>query len=126
MIATVTSGNVRVGTLSRRGSTRRFLPDHERHKRFLRMQPVLRLVTDGRLWAVEDVLGDLLAVVRGQAVEDDRTFAGARDELRVDAVAGEVAQALLALGVLAHRRPNVGVEDVGAFDRGTRVGDELA
>jgi hypothetical protein len=41
------------------------LPDHERHERLLRVQAVLRLVPGGRAGPVEDVLGDLLAVVCG-------------------------------------------------------------
>ena len=51
------------------------------------MQPVLGLVEDGRLRAVHDLLGDLLAVVRGQAVQDERLLAGLAHELGVDAVA---------------------------------------
>src|SRR6266508_5163584 len=83
---TVMIGNVRVGTLSRSGSTRGFLPDHERHKRLLGVETVLRLVPDRGLRAIQHVLGDLLAVVRREAVEDDRVVARPRDEIRVDAI----------------------------------------
>src|SRR6266540_3555655 len=68
---TVTIGNVLVGTLSRSGSTRRFLPDHERHKRLLGVEAVLRLVPDRGLRAVQHVLGDLLAVVGRQEITED-------------------------------------------------------
>ena len=40
------------------------LPDHERHQSLLCMETVLGLVPDRRLWSVEDVLGDLLTVMR--------------------------------------------------------------
>src|SRR5919202_4536154 len=98
MIAMVTTGNVRVGTLSLSGITGRSLPDQERHKRLLGVEAVLRLVPNGRLRAVEHVLRDLLAVVRGKTVEDDRVVARTREQLRVDPVAGQVAQPLLPLG----------------------------
>ena len=81
------------------------------------MQPVLGLVEDRRLRAVDDLLGDLLAVVRRQAVQDERLLPGLAHEIRVDAVAGEVAPPPLVLGLLAHRRPDVGVEHVRAGDR---------
>ena len=87
----------------------------------LGVQAVLGLVPHGRLWSVKDVLGDLLAVVGGEAVEDDRAVAGLLHEVGGDAVALEVAKALLALGVLAHARPDVRVEDVGAADRFARI-----
>ena len=89
------------------------------------MQPVLGLVEDRRLRAVDDLLGDLLAVVRGKAVQDERLLAGLAHELRVDAVAGEVAPAPLVLGLLTHRRPDVGVEDVRAGDRSVHVRRQL-
>ena len=50
-------------------------------------------------------------------MEDDRAVSRLLHEVGGDAVAVEVAEALLALGVLAHARPDVGVEDVGAADR---------
>src|SRR4029450_3996416 len=84
---TVTTGNVLVGTLSRSGITRG-LPDHERHERLLRVQAILRLVPDRRVRAVEDVLRDLLSVVRRQAVQDDRLVVRTLYEVRVDAVTG--------------------------------------
>ena len=40
------------------------LPGHERHPSLLCMETVLGLVPDRRLWSVEDVLGDLLTVMR--------------------------------------------------------------
>src|SRR5438105_2172770 len=121
----VTSGNARVGTLSRRGITRRFLPDHERHKRFLGMEAVLRLVPDGALRAIENVLGDLLAVMGGQTMEDDRVAARVGYERRIDAEAAEIAEPTLAVLFLPHARPDVRVEDVGAACSSLRIVREL-
>ena len=89
------------------------------------MEPVLGLVPDGRALAVEHVLCDLLAVVRREAVEDDRPLAGEGDHVGVDPEAGEVGEPLVALLVLAHARPHVGVEDVGAGRRRARVVRQL-
>src|ERR687888_1482379 len=89
------------------------------------MEAVLRLVPDGRLRSVEHLLGDLLPVVRRQAVEDDCAVAGEPDELLVDAEAGEVAEPPLALFLLPHARPDVRVEDIGAAGRLARIVEEL-
>src|SRR6266550_4367160 len=72
MMPTVTIGNALVGTLSFNGSMGRgVLPNHECHQRLLRVQAVLGLVPHGRLRPVENVFRDLLAVVRGEAVQND-------------------------------------------------------
>ena len=84
------------------------------------MKAVLGLVPHGRLRPVEDVLGDLLAVVGREAVEDDCARSRLLHEVGGDAVAVEVAEPLLALGVLPHARPDVRVEDVAAAPEGYR------
>src|SRR4029079_4363203 len=108
--ATVTAGNVLVGTLCFSGSiAARRLRDHEREQGLLRVQAVLGLVPDGRPRPVEDVFGDLLAVVGGEAVEDDRVVVGEADERLVDAEPGPVAQPALALVLLGPSLPHRGV-----------------
>src|SRR5512133_1682596 len=103
MIPTVTAGKVLVGTLSFSGSTPRgVLPNYESHQRLLGVQPVLRLIPHGRLRSVEDLLCDLLAVMGGEAVQDDRVVAGIFDQFRVDAEIGEVVQPPLSLVLLSH------------------------
>src|ERR687891_1100415 len=125
MRPSVTTGKCRVGTLSRSGIIAvEALPDHERHERLLRVEAVLRLVPDGRARAVEHVLGDLLAVVGGQAVQDDGPLARESDRALVDSVGGQVGEAALPLLVLAHARPDVGVEDVRARGRRARLGGQ--
>ena len=54
---------------------REHLLDDQREQRLLGMQAILRLVPDRRLRPVEHVLGDLLAVVGGEAMQDDRVRA---------------------------------------------------
>src|SRR3712207_3098714 len=100
--------------LSLSGSTggRAALSDHERHERLLGVQAVLRLIPRRRPRSVEDVLGDLLAVVRGEAVHDDAALRGEPEGALVDSVRLEVLDAAVPLLVLAHARPDVRVEDV--------------
>src|SRR5713226_9698986 len=108
MIPTVTTGNVRVGTLSFSGSMPRgVLPNHEGHQCLLCMQTVLGLVPHRGLPPVENFLGDLFAVMGGKAVQDDRACAGPLHEVLVDAEARKVFEPLLTFLFLAHRRPDV-------------------
>ena len=89
------------------------------------MQPVLGLVPDRRARPVEHVGGDLLAGVRGQAVEDDRVGVGVREELLVQGVRREVFEALRALVLLAHARPRVGHEHLRPGRRLAGVAHDL-
>ena len=73
----------------------------------------------------QDVLRDLLAAVGGQAVQDDVIGRGAREQAGVHLVARQVAQPPVAVVLLAHARPRVGDDGVGALDRGDRVVDDL-
>src|SRR5687768_15787705 len=84
------------------------LRQSEREHGLGRVQAVLGLVPDGAARAVEDVGGDLLARVRREAVEDDRLGIGELEQLLVNGVARERGEARLALGLLAHARPDVG------------------
>ena len=54
------------------------LRQQEHQQRLLRVQPVLRLVPDRRLRTVDDLVGDLPAAVRRQAVQHDRARPPAR------------------------------------------------
>src|SRR4051812_24467188 len=101
MSAYVTTGRRAVGMLSFSGSNGA-LRDDERHERLLGVQAVLPPGPGRRARSVQHRLCDLLAVVRGEAVHDDRAVRGDRNHPVVDAEAGEVAQAFLALLVLAH------------------------
>ncbi len=71
--------------------------------------------------AVEDVGGDLLARVRGQAVEDDRVGIGLGEQRLVDRPAVERRQALAPLCFLAHARPDVRDDDVSSANGLARI-----
>src|SRR6266576_5994502 len=90
MIPTVTTGNVRVGTLSFSGNMPRgVLPNHEGHQRLLGVQAVLGLIPYGGLRAIENVFRDLLAVVGGKAMQNDCALGRLFDQFCVDAEACE-------------------------------------
>src|SRR3990172_10607246 len=130
MIATVRIGARLVGLLSRSGSTVPNSPGgalahNERHQGLLSVQAVLGLVPHCRAGALEHLGGDLLAAVRWEAVEHDGPLGGERDDLPVDAVAGKIRQAALALVLLAHARPDVRVEDVCAGGSRAGISGEL-
>src|SRR5512138_1280803 len=86
-------------------------------ERLLRVQPVLGLVEHRRLRPLDDGVGNLLAAVGRQAVEDDRVRPRAAHEPLVHDEALEAAAALLDLRLLPHARPHVGVEHVRALRR---------
>src|SRR5688572_27077467 len=91
----------------------------------LRVQPVLGLVEHDGARAVQHRVGDLLAAVRGQAVHDDRGGPGEAHQRVVELVAAERLPPLLALGLLPHAHPHVGIEDVGAGRGVLGVGGQL-
>ena len=70
-------GRVRAGRDGHRGRLRSSRQDEQG---LLGVQPVLGLVPDHRLRAVDDLGGDLQAPVGGQAVQDDRVGGGAGHE----------------------------------------------
>ena len=61
----------------------------ERQQRLLGMQPVLGLVEDERMRAVDDRRGDLFATVGRQAVQHHDVVVGDRDQPVIELVAGE-------------------------------------
>ena len=88
------------------------------------MQPVFGLIEDDRRLGLEDLGGHFLAAVRRQAVHEKCARFGHRHEVVVDLIPGEHMAADRRLGFLAHRRPGVGVDGVGAGDGVHRVGEE--
>src|SRR2546428_1559759 len=91
----------------------------------LRVQPVLRLVEHDRAGAVQHAVGDLLAAMGRQAVHDQGRGLGEAQQPIAQLVARERLAALLALGLLPHAHPHVGVEHVGAGGGLAGVGGDL-
>ena len=71
--------------------------DEQLEQRLLRVPAVLGLVPDALALAVEHRRGDLLARVRGQAVQRERARRGAVEQRVVDPVGGERGAALAAV-----------------------------
>ena len=88
------------------------------------MQSVLGLVPDRAGRAVDDLVGDLEAAVGWQAVQHDRAGRGPAEQGVVDLERAERADPVEAVVLLAHRRPGVGDQDVGAVDGGVRVAEQ--
>ena len=78
------------------------------------MHPVLRLAPDRRARPVDHGSGDFLAAPRGQAVHEPGVRR-ARHQRLVDLIGLERGAPLVAV-LAAHRDPDVGVDDVRAFD----------
>lgn len=82
----------------------------------LRVHPVLGLLEDHRPRALDDGVGRLDAPLGGKAVLEERLRARLLHHLLVDLEALEPLPARRGLVLLAHRRPDVRVHDVGALD----------
>src|SRR6185503_4583965 len=93
--------------------------------RLLRVQAVLRLIQDDRARPVQHAVRDLLAAVRRQAVHDQRRGLGEAEQPIAQLVAAEGLAALLALGLLPHAHPHVGIEHVRAGRGVLGVGGDL-
>src|SRR5438094_6230008 len=63
-------------------------PDQRRQKGHLGEEPVACLLENDRARTVDDLVGDLLAAVRRQAVEEDRVGGGLQ-KAAVDLIVGE-------------------------------------
>src|SRR5881296_3824877 len=92
--------------------------------RLLRMQTVLGLIEYDRLGPVDHLLGDLESSMGRKAVHHDRVLLRVVEEGGVDLVQAEHLLALLLLFLLAHRNPDVRVDDVGALHGSDRIVDD--
>ncbi len=90
-------------------------------KGLLGVKPVLRLIPDGRAGAVEDIGGDLLARVGGQAVQDGRAWLCHAEQVGIDPEGREVGATALGLGLVAHAHPDVGVDRIDTGGGEARV-----
>ena len=78
----------------------------------LGVEPVLGLVEDDALRSVDDLGGDLLSPVRGEAVHYDAGGLRDAEQIGIDLVVVEQLDRVLDGGRIAHRHPGVGVKDV--------------
>src|SRR5688572_25351409 len=114
--STTSCRRARVMTTTSRGSTTLLSLRHEElEQRLLGVTTVLRLVPDPLPRPVEDLRGDLLAGVRGQAVQGERARRRQVEQGVVDAVLAEGGTPCVrGRLVVGHGDPNVRVEDVRA------------
>ena len=99
--------------------------EQHQQQRLLAVQPVLGLIEDDRRGRLEDLGGDFLAAVRRQAVHEQRAGLGERHQRRRSPdTARTPAPRSSASRFLAHRRPRVGVDRVGAGDGVGGVGEQ--
>ena len=68
----------------------------------------------------EDFLADFFAAVGWQAVEHDVVLGGVGEQIGIHLEAGELEFFFLLI-LLAHREPDIGVDDMSAVDRDLRI-----
>ena len=81
----------------------------------LGVQPVLGFIENHRLRSIDDLVGNFLSAVRGQAMHEQRIGLGLGHQAGIDLVALENVVTVLAVTV-AHRHPGIGNHAVGIFD----------
>ena len=79
----------------------------------LGVEPVLGLVEDHAVGALDDLVGDLLSPVGGEAVHHNACGLGDGQQLVVDLVGLEQLDGVLLRGLVAHGDPGVGVQHIG-------------
>src|SRR5712691_13066658 len=94
-------------------------------QRLLGMHPVLRLIPDPGVRAVDHLVGYLLTAMGRKAMQDKDVILRLADELLVQLIDGEHKRSFVCLFLLAHARPDVRIQDVGAGRRLSRVVDQL-
>ena len=98
--------------LVQRGAHAAATPAEELHEqRLLHVEPVLRLLPDQAAGSVHDGRCDLLAAVRRKAMHREGIGTRRVEQRVVHPVGRECIAAFLGLGLLAHRRPGVGIDD---------------
>ncbi len=81
------------------------------------MEAVFRLIEGDALRAFQHFVGDFLAAVRRQAMHDHRIRFRHGHDLAIDLVVAKRAHAVLRLFFLAHARPDIGIDRIGAVRR---------
>ena len=87
------------------------------------MQPVLGFIEHDRVRTVHDLVGHLLAAVRGEAMHENGIRLGPRHEARIYLIALEQVVAASAIAI-THRHPGIGHHTVRALHRLVRIGND--
>ena len=99
-----------------------FVSAQRREKnRFERVEPVFSLVIDPGSRMIHHVVGHFFAPVGRQAVQENGVVFGGVEEIEVHSVWIEGGPALIGLGFLTHRSPDIGVDRIGSGHRLLRV-----
>ncbi len=91
-----------------------------RQNAFLRVQAIFGLVEHHRLRAVDHLVGDFVAAMRGQAMHEQRVGFRQRHQLGVDLIRFQQIVTVLAV-LVAHREPGVGDHAIGVTHGGLRI-----
>ena len=84
----------------------------------MHMHLVFRLIKSNALPGLQDIIGDLLAPVGGQAMQDYAIRGGLGEQGSIDLEAAKGRKAHGGLLFLAHGGPDVGIDDIGAGGEG--------
>ncbi len=87
------------------------------------VQAVLGLIEDDALRALDDLGADLFLAMRGQAVHEDGVSGRRGHEFGRHAVGQQRRGVALGQVLVAHRRPDVGVDDVDVAHRAVRAAE---
>jgi len=91
---------------------------------FLGVQAVFGLLENGVGVGFEDFLADFFSPVSGQAVENHVVFGRLLEQLGIDLEPREFGFFFF-LSLLPHGQPDIGVDDVGAFDGLRGIGSDF-
>ena len=87
----------------------------------LRVQAVLGLIEDDGSFALEGLVADFLTTMCGQVVHEDGARGGGAEQVASDLETAECLASGQRLLLLAHRGPDIGVNDVSALDGRLRI-----
>jgi len=87
------------------------------------MEAVLGLIPDAGARPFDYLVADLLAPVRGEAMEHDRVGRRDGDDIRIDRPVGEDGAVPLDVRLLPHACPDIGVDDIRTRRRRERVAE---
>src|SRR6202011_5657698 len=90
----------------------------------LNVQTVFRLIEDNGVQRVDDLIGHLLAAMRGQTVHESRVRLRELHERGVHLVGSENRGAFRLFLFVSHARPGISINRIGSGDGFARVGQD--